>query len=896
MDQNGNVYFSGYLRASGYVGGVSVNGPALFLAKFNKTGQTVWVKSGTTAEAYPNCAVALAGASIVMNGTFYGGSLNWGGKSLTGGYYGGFVASFDLQGTLLWMKKYSQDRSNIDNAPPVPAPNGDFYALASCRSVSIDSTNVSSFGNSDVFLMKFSSAGTLKWVCRGGGTEVDYATCLAADVIGNVYAGGFSAGTLNFSGISADTSAGGAGFVAKYSNSGQVIWVRRMGGMFNDAVKTVCADNDGGVLVAGIFQGIANFGPDMLSQTFGSATYLAKLDAAGNFLWATKVAASLAPASLVTDGAGGCYLAGSFTGLTSLGYFNVTSLGVTDIVIAKFSGQGDFVWVKQAGFLDVDSPVQLALSPQGDIYCAGNFQNSSWFDQIYVEGYGGESDAFLAKITSEGTAYPAIITPPRAQVAYLGGTVTFSVAASSGFPMSYQWYFDGEPLTGETNAALTIPNVMKDSAGYYCVEISNAAGTVRSVSVSLAVPGLPPVWVTTVAGNGTEGYQDAMLGSNARFRQPNGIAVQSDGVMLVSDGHNHLIRVVEPNGTVGTYAGLNQPGFLDGPGSFARFNFPLGLTQTAARDVYIADTGNNVIRKISPFGARSATTIAGTGVAGYREGAATNAQFNYPTDLVADDAGNILVTEFNNHVVRKITPQGQVSTLAGGGVAGWRDGAGTNALFKQPAGIARDAQGNFYITEWLNHRIRKISPQGNVTTLAGTGKAGFADGPAGSARLNNPDGITVDSTGNIYFTDFGNHAVRRLSPDGLVVTIAGTGAPGYVDGDQNQALFRSPGGITACPDGSLLVADTQNHAIRKIEFITTNAPPVPFAWIDLHPGITIYGQTGKVYRIEASENLANASDWTVVGTLLLTAPVQTWYDSQPATRHNRYYRVKQVGY
>ena len=184
----------------------------------------------------------------------------------------------------------------------------------------------------------------------------------------------------------------------------------------------------------------------------------------------------------------------------------------------------------------------------------------------------------------------------------------------------------------------------------------------------------------------------------------------------------------------------------------------------------------------------------------------------------------------------------------------------------------------------------------SVTTLAGTGEAGFADGPAGSARLNSPDGITVDSTGNIYFTEFGNHAVRRLSPDGIVVTVAGTGAPGFVDGDQNQALFRSPGGITACPDGSLLVADTQNHAIRKIEFITTNAPPVPFAWIDLHPGITIYGQTGKLYRIEASENLANASDWTVVGTLLLTAPVQTWYDSQPATRHNRYYRVKQVGY
>jgi hypothetical protein len=324
----------------------------------------------------------------------------------------------------------------------------------------------------------------------------------------------------------------------------------------------------------------------------------------------------------------------------------------------------------------------------------------------------------------------------------------------------------------------------------------------------------------------------------------------------------------------------------------AYFNVPIAVAINSAWDIFVADGYNNVIRKISAVGARTVTTYAGTGEKGFQDGAAAQAKFSFPNDLVCDPEGNVYVTEFEGNRVRKITPDGVVSTYAGTGVAGYNDGAALQAMFNQPAGIARDATGNLYVTEWNNHTIRKITPAGSVTTIAGTaGQNGFVDGPAlTSARLYVPNGIATDNKGNVFFTDWGNNAIRRIDPLGDVLTLVGTAGQGFKDGGRTDAKMNRPGGIAVHPDGSLIVADIDNNAIRRVVW-QTNAPATEaVVLIEVNPSITIFGVTGKTYRVESTESLVTP-DWAVLGEVTLASPVETWFDTQPVTRTRRFYRA-----
>jgi serine/threonine protein kinase len=276
---------------------------------------------------------------------------------------------------------------------------------------------------------------------------------------------------------------------------------------------------------------------------------------------------------------------------------------------------------------------------------------------------------------------------------------------------------------------------------------------------------------TTIAGqSGRRGTADG-LAKTASFVMPLGAAVDTAGNVYVAD--SYTIRKIAPSGEVSTLAGLaGYPGTADGEGSTARFSFPSGLATDSAGNVYVAD--RYVIRKITPTG--WVTTLAGTqGHAGIVDGQGANARFSdREKGLAVDAAGNVYVADAFNHAIRKISRDGSVSTLAGSMRAGSDDGAGAQAGFSRPMGVAVDSAGAVYVADTLNDTIRKVTPDGLVSTLAGAaGRAGNADGAGNLAQFNSPAGIAVDNKGNLYVADKGNGSIRKVTPGGVVSTLTG---------------------------------------------------------------------------------------------------------------------------
>ena len=305
----------------------------------------------------------------------------------------------------------------------------------------------------------------------------------------------------------------------------------------------------------------------------------------------------------------------------------------------------------------------------------------------------------------------------------------------------------------------------------------------------------------------------------AGFFQPTGVAVDSAGNVYVADQRNHTIHKITPKGVVSTMAGaVGVPGSADGTGSAARFDSPFGVTVDNAGNIYVGDTFNDTIRKITPDGVVS--TLAGlVGGCGSADGMGSAARFCFPFGVALDTAGNIYVGDNNNQTIRKITPTGVASTVAGlPGVIGSVNGAGSAARFYLPAGVAVDSAENIYVADSGNQAIRKITPAGLVSTLAGLPAVhGSTDGTGSAARFFNPEGVTVDSAGTVYVADTFNHTIRKITPAGVVSTLAGlAGSEGSADGMGNAARFFKPGAVAVDSAGTVYVADTTNDTIRKI--------------------------------------------------------------------------------
>jgi hypothetical protein len=320
-------------------------------------------------------------------------------------------------------------------------------------------------------------------------------------------------------------------------------------------------------------------------------------------------------------------------------------------------------------------------------------------------------------------------------------------------------------------------------------------------------------------------------GAAARFTFPTGVAVDGAGNVYVADQHNDTIRKITPAGVVTTLAGTaGQFGSADDTGAAAGFFAPSSVAVDGAGNVYVTDQGNCTIRKITPAGV--VTTLAGTpGMRGSADGTGADARFNFPTGVAVDGAGNVYVADQESSTLRKITPAGVVTTLAGSaGVTGSADGTGADARFDFPTGVAVDGTGNVYVADQNNDTIRKVTPQGVVTTLAGiAGAGGSADGTGSAARFFVPTGVAVDSAGNVYVVDQGNVTLRKITPAGVVTTLAGTrGRPGSTDGTGTAARFDFPTSVAVDSTGTVYVSDTDNASIRKVTaagVVTTLAGP-----------------------------------------------------------------------
>ena len=324
-------------------------------------------------------------------------------------------------------------------------------------------------------------------------------------------------------------------------------------------------------------------------------------------------------------------------------------------------------------------------------------------------------------------------------------------------------------------------------------------------------------WSNFAGMPGGRGNTDG-AGSAARFFGPSGVAVDGNGNIYVADSYNNIIRKIAPGGVVSSLAGsAGQSGSSDGTGSAARFWRPSGVAVDGIGNIYVADSANNTIRKITPAGVVS--TLAGSaGQSGSSEGTGSAARFSNPTGVAVDGSGNVYVADKGNNKIRKVTPAGEVSTLAGNGLTGSSDGLGSSATFYQPAGVAVDSSGNVYVAELVNQTIRRITPAGLVSTLAGSAsQIGSSDGTGSAARFWQPAGVAVDGSGTIYVAESGNNTIRKITPGGAVSTLAGSALQiGSNDGTGSAARFYGPSAVAVDGSGNMYVADNSNNTIRKI--------------------------------------------------------------------------------
>jgi sugar lactone lactonase YvrE len=296
----------------------------------------------------------------------------------------------------------------------------------------------------------------------------------------------------------------------------------------------------------------------------------------------------------------------------------------------------------------------------------------------------------------------------------------------------------------------------------------------------------------------------------AGFKAPQDVTVTSNGSIYVADALNHRIRKITGN-TVTTYAGSGADDTISGRGNVAAFALPIQITNDVSGNLYTLDVDDFRVRKIST--SDIVTVVAGSGIRGFADGRAGTARFGESIGIVADKQGNIYVSDEENKRIRKISMSGWVTTIAGNGKSGYIDGNANKAEFSSPAGIVIDKQGNLYVAD--NNHVRKITPDGIVSTFAGNNTPGYMDGRANVARFSFIDDMVMDASGNIYATD--DNRVRAISPQGYVSTIAGSTA-GYIDGNGTSAKFNNPAGLGVDSLGNIYVADDNNNRIRKISF------------------------------------------------------------------------------
>jgi hypothetical protein len=519
---------------------------------------------------------------------------------------------------------------------------------------------------------------------------------------------------------------------------------------------------------------------------------------------------------------------------------------------------------------------------------------------------------------------PVFIVQPASGLVTLGSNASFYASAAAQWPVTYQWQYqpsgslnwvnvaDNGTYAGATNSALTIgpTTVSMNGEPFQCVA-SDAYGSVTSTPAILFVNSSSFISIATLAGlPGVSGATNG-LNTNALFNEPHGLAVDSHTNIFVADMHNHVIRLVVPSSsgwsssTIGGSAGIY--GSANGIGTSAQFNAPYGVAVDGNGNVFVADTGNNLIRQLTLSGTNwSVSTIAGTaGVRGATDG--TNALFNLPMGIAVDGSDNLYVADEGNHNIRELTLTGAgwtASTIAGSGTYGSNDGTNTFAQFGQPYGIAVNGSGTVFVADEYNDTIRQLLPLGGgnwaVTTIAGkSGVAGSTDGHGSAALFKLPTGIATDSFGDVYVADHGNDTIRRLSFAGTswaVFTVAGiAGNSGSVDGLGTAVRLNLPFGVAVNNGTNIYVSDANNDTIRGPSLSSVTFPAVVHLTQLASPNnfaVSWSAVAGQTYQVQYKSSLSQtvwsnlmtitASNWTGVASVPLASEPQRFYRVIPA--------------
>ena len=517
------------------------------------------------------------------------------------------------------------------------------------------------------------------------------------------------------------------------------------------------------------------------------------------------------PSGITVDGNDNVYVAD--TGNNTIR--KITALGaVSTLAGSGIAGSDDGIG-SAASF---NNPTAIAVSSDGDVYVADSGNNA--ISKIVTVTVAGVSTTTVSTFAGSAAGIPVSLNNPgglavdnneNVYVADTGNHIILMITQDGGVSTLAGMLGSPEGTDGDGAAARFYrpSGIAVDSAGSTIFVADAGNNSMRKI---VAVGSANTV--STVAGStGVVGSADGN-GIAASFSGPNGVAMDSTGsTIVVADTGNSTIRKIVTAGSVNTVSTLagtaSVTGSQDGNGVAASFNNPYGIANDSAGSIYVADTNNNTIRKISPQG--TVSTLAGTaGITGNDNGTGVDASFSYPYNIAVDSAGNIYVADNGNNIIRKITSSGVVSTLAGtAGVIGNADGTGPGASFNGPTGIAVDSAGNVYVADTQNNIVRKITPAGVVTTPAWAS--------ASTANFLFPYGIAIDSTGTIYVSDNGHNVIRKITSAGVVTTLAGTaGVTGSADGTGPSASFNSPSGIALNSAGDVYVADTGNNTVRKI--------------------------------------------------------------------------------
>jgi len=537
----------------------------------------------------------------------------------------------------------------------------------------------------------------------------------------------------------------------------------------------------------------------------------------------------------------------------------------------------------------------------------GNFNCTVGYD--LVTGLGTPNVSALTKAALNASAAPVFYSQLGSQTVTIGQPATFFAQPSGAPPLSLQWQrlpagtsswvnlSDNGTYSGSATSVLVVNGTTlgMNLDQFQCLGTNSLGSAVSSPSDVLTVN---PVGVTTLAGwpqawgtaNGT--------GWAARFEFPGSIREDTGGNLYVADANGNTIRKVTQAGVVTTFAGTpGVAGSADGAAASAQFSSPSGVAIDGSGNVYVADDGNATIRKITAAGVVS--TLAGSaGSTGHVDAVGSAARFTDPQDLALDAAGNLYVADGTGNRIRKVASDGTVSTFAGTGTRGATNGAGTSATFNDPVGVAVDSSGNVYVAENGGDRIRKITAAAVVSTYAGTGTPGSADGPAASAQFSGPSGVSVDTAGNLYVSDTGNDTIRLITPAGTVSTIGGAvGAAENTDGPAPVSRFANPAQVAPDPSGVLFVADSGNCTIRRIVQGALLAPSI----LTSAPSVTVNSGQNAVFPITASGSvpltyqwqqlLSGASTWvnltdgtsvsgSATATLTIIAPTVALFGSQ----------------